>query len=450
MLPYVISLTTVVPLLLTPFPPIQDLPAIAASFQGIITPGDIWEVGDPLCHSWLFYLAGAGLSKLVGPWSAGVMLLGLAAIAFPLSCVALARARGSDPIFTAIAATPLSWNTPFVMGFLPFQLSISLAIAAISVTLRRKTMPGAVVTAIIFSLLVYELHLLGLVALGIGLMAMERRWRAALALAPFILFSLFSFTGKEGTIEVVQSEALFIERFAYLLLSLGPSSVLTIFDVLNPLVLVIAFLLYLRSHPYKQPLTYIFITYLILASFLPDLIRNPPVIMPVSRYLSFFAALIIASVNPQPMRILVLIGAFTLVSLAHATIVFKVEGDRLLPQAQAICELPENQVVFAAPLHRRHSQSWLTTYSHIHLPFMYQVCGRGHTLAAFALKNAPVHLREGPDLAVKYGPLSATVHYDIVISDDADVREYAGVTGLDTLRPCPFTLPWPWVCRLKP
>lgn len=444
------------------YPPVQDLPAHAAMIAVLSDPGGsvFWETAGPLTHSWLPYLLGAAAAPVAGAFGAAVLLLGLAAVAWPAAVLALSRAVRGDRVF-ALCAAGLAWGQVLVLGFVPFSLASAAALFGVALLSRPLSPPLTFMWSVASAFLVWSLHGMGLVALAAGVVLLVRPpGRAAVALAGLVPAGLVLVLSRDsgGGFEVAWGAETWHEHLTRLLLSLGPGSAAGAPDIMPALVVALASgLAFARRTPGGPPRAPAAALALFVAgaSLLPDLVLAPSIVLATTRFLPFFAGLALACAPrvTAPWRAAAV--TLAMLSLGWSTYLMRAEGARLAPEAAAIRDLEPGHRVLAAGAHRARDDSLLTSYSGIHLPMLYQAAGRGEVLAAFSHGDSPLRLRPEAaavvDLAgrdvVAYVRTGARV-CDRLLADAGDVPGFAEAVGADLLPPCEHPVPFPWVCKV--
>jgi hypothetical protein len=460
-----VALVALVPLLLTSVPPIQDLPAHAALVQALCWEGPLtlYETAGPFTHSWLFYLMGAALQPLLGAYGATVALLGVSVVGLPLGVAALARRLGGDPLI-ALAAAGIAWNRAIVMGFLPFTLSVAAALYALAFVLDVQGARRALVVAAA-SVLTWYLHAFGFAAFAVGVVVLTwSGWTrpsrqdalCALGLLPGV--ALYLASGAGGGLSGFVYEPLG-ERVARLVLFAGPASVTLLPELAAAGVVVVAVAAHARGraalpHPARRLLPLFGLFVLGTLSF-PDFVESPRIALLTSRFLPFFAALLLAS-TPLAHRIARVVAlSLAAVAIGASALVLQAEGQRLSEAAIRIAAVGPGGPVLGVTAHRPQADSLLRTYAALHLPFLVQARGTAEVLAPFSHPSMPVHLRPEAlsvaelsytDVVAYVGAGSAIAAR--VVSDGGDVAGFVEATGLDRLPPCGLHLPAPWLCRI--
>jgi hypothetical protein len=459
LLPWIVALLATLPVLVARFPPIQDLPAQAALIQHLAHPaaGSVYESAGPFAHGWAFYLAGAALAQATDAWTAARLLAALAAAALPLATLLLARALGSDRRF-ALAAAGLAWNQVLVLGFVPFALSMSAALAGTALVVRQPTALRAFGAAAVATVATWYLHSMGVAALALGVLLLvpgRRRVAALAGLAPSIALFLLSRSGGASLVGEWTFDAI-DDRLVNVLLVLGPASRLRLPDLL-PLAIPGAALLLIRRGwaDAGRERRLLVVAALVLGGLslvLPDHLSDPPLVLAHTRFLPFIAALLAAAVPSAPPRWTAAVLVAAALSLAWTAVVFRADGERSRPAAEPLCAMEPGHRLFNATLHRPAPGTLLTSYVDIHLPFLYQACGQGETLGPFTHAEMPVRLRADPARALHDAARSSWVAdgvrwCDRLVTDGGDVPRFLEVTHVAELPACPEALPAPWLCR---
>jgi hypothetical protein len=200
-----IFLLAAVPIVITPFPPVTDLPQhLAQTFLAIRAAADpagpyliLWGAPNTLIYAFLYPLAKLVPLEFLGR---AVLLFMTAAWIFAIFAAA---ARKKRPVESALLASLLLFNAPFYWGFLNFMTGFPFFVAWFFITTREKTGPQwrTVPLLVLGSALLYGSHILWFVvgAVWLGLISLLRRLpfrelvvRAA-ALIPVGLASLYWF-----------------------------------------------------------------------------------------------------------------------------------------------------------------------------------------------------------------------------------------------------------------
>lgn len=179
---------TALPLWLTRYLPIQDLPQHLAAIR-VLSDYDDPALGfsryfelDLFRTQYLaYYLAARALSLVVEVEVANRVLITLCIVGTPYALARLLRGLGRDPRF-ALAALPLSYNAHLILGFVNFLLAIPLALYGLAIAIEERRAPrtgraillGAVAVACFYAHVVPFAFL----ALGVVLVSVQRELRA--------------------------------------------------------------------------------------------------------------------------------------------------------------------------------------------------------------------------------------------------------------------------------
>jgi hypothetical protein len=461
---WVVALAASLPLWLVAFPPIQDLPAHAALIHALADPSStpLYTTSGALVHSWIPYGIGAFLARFVGAYTAAKVLLGIAVVGFPLALAALSRRLGGSPLIV-LAGIGLAWNLPVVLGFLPFVLSVSLALAWPALI---DGVQGAWKRAILTSIggiLVFWTHSFGLGAFALLTLIMNPPTNrhgliSAAGLVPgFLLLALQTATSAGSGPLVVSFEDPSI-RLLRLGASLGPAGSVPVAEIAATAMVLLAILFLAGSWkalPRRNRRILVVVAgALLLGLALPDHLESPRVVMLVSRFTPFLAAMLLAAVPVLPgIRTATVLALASVAFIAGATVLVA-EGRRIGPAAEAVIAVDPGQRILGLTGHRSHPGSVMTSYTGIHLPFLYQAFGRGEVLAPFSHTDMPVHLHhDAAEIAglsysdaVAYARAGAGL-CDAVLTDAGDMADFLDAAGLSALDQCGERLPDPWTCR---
>ncbi len=183
---------TALPLWLTKYLPIEDLPQHLAAVRVLHSYHDPHFGFEPYFELALFhtqylayYLAADGLSYLMDPELANRVLMTGCVISTPYALRSLLRALGREPRY-ALFALPLTYNAHLILGFFNFLWAIPLAFFGLSlcVAQRRNYTQARAVGLSALALVCFYCHIvpLSLFALGALLIAWQRDLRAMLRL----------------------------------------------------------------------------------------------------------------------------------------------------------------------------------------------------------------------------------------------------------------------------
>lgn len=166
-----------VPLWITPHPPMVDVPQHAAQiglWMRMDEPGasELYEL-NWFTPYLLGYSLARGAAELVGPRLGVKLVVSLAVLLLPLSVLSLARRSGGSP-WVALLAAPLGYGFCFYWGFLNYLFAIPLALFTLSAAFahseRRSLASGFVLAAL--ALLLFFGHILALGIAGLGALAL--------------------------------------------------------------------------------------------------------------------------------------------------------------------------------------------------------------------------------------------------------------------------------------
>ncbi|MDD9940940.1 MAG: hypothetical protein OXU20_07890 [Myxococcales bacterium] len=189
---------SVIPLWLTPYPPLQDLPQHLAAIRVLHSYDDpaygfaqFFELHPFRTQYLAYYFVADLLSHLFDVRVANLVLLSTAIAAIPYGVRAVARGLGADGL-GAWLALPLTYNAHLILGFFNFIAGISLSLfgLALALSLRRRMQRRTAVTFAVVAALCFLTHVVpfAFLALGSVLIALGRPVRVvvmrALPLAP--------------------------------------------------------------------------------------------------------------------------------------------------------------------------------------------------------------------------------------------------------------------------
>lgn len=206
------------PALVFAYLPMTDLPqheAIASILEhhGDPSYGFAGHYAVDLFHTpyLLPYLLMLGFGKVMSLSAAMHVTVFLTVLAYPVGIVVLLRAAGK-PCWLALLAMPLTYNRALFWGFLNFNLSIGLAIAAFALYVdpRRSHLRSAIQILLIAAAVLSHVYglamLVGLVALYAmcgGLSHLRARWPSLLPLVVGIALWAWSAGGSRGYGETI-------------------------------------------------------------------------------------------------------------------------------------------------------------------------------------------------------------------------------------------------------
>ena len=175
-------------------PPLQDLPFHVATLRlihSIHDPAygfaDVYRTALLHTEYILYYVVGDLLAYLLGVKFAHVALVCLYLAGMPLSMAVLLRAMGKDSRL-ALLMVPLSVNTMFCLGLLPFVWGFPLMLLGVAVAVRhyerptRRTGVGlAVMTVLVFFAHVVPFAIFGVACLALFPWTKPHRWLVSAA-----------------------------------------------------------------------------------------------------------------------------------------------------------------------------------------------------------------------------------------------------------------------------
>jgi hypothetical protein len=182
---FICAIATALPLFVTRYLPITDLPehiAAIATLRHWFDPA--WNVEGTYALSlgkteYLFYHAvGALLAVPLGDAeNASRVLLALVAIAFPYSARALLRARGGDERLSILACTAF-WSRPLRIGFVPYVASVPCVLFLLALLSRQLVAPTRkrMIMLVLGSMALFYVHVSGFVlfaSISVALVALD-------------------------------------------------------------------------------------------------------------------------------------------------------------------------------------------------------------------------------------------------------------------------------------
>ncbi len=185
-----LALASALPLLLVRYPPIEDLPQHLAAVRVLHDFHDpqlgfsrFFEL-DLLRTQYLTYYLGADLLAYVMNVELAVKLLTAASlVAVPYAARSLLQALGKDGR-VALLLLPLTYNAHLILGFFNFELAIPLSLygVALAVRQRRSYSRARALGLGVLALVCFCAHVVpfALMALGVGLVSLQRSLRATL------------------------------------------------------------------------------------------------------------------------------------------------------------------------------------------------------------------------------------------------------------------------------
>lgn len=213
----VLGLVTLVPMFVTPFLPLADLPANAA--QGALIPSILFDSKSLAAYHykiqwapvpyWSTHLIVALLSPVFGGLAAAKMLVGLVVLGFPLAVMRVLIALGRDARL-GVWAFLLSWDHNVYAGWNAYMLGMSIALVGVAWLLEADT-PRAALRVAVLSAVVAVTHVQAVAYFGLMCVALAlvRRplvkalWLHAIACSGFALtvvpWLLGRWTGQPAT-----------------------------------------------------------------------------------------------------------------------------------------------------------------------------------------------------------------------------------------------------------
>lgn len=182
-----LAVASTVPIWLVDHPPIQDLPQHLATIRVLhdyskpeLAFATYFTTALGKTQYLTYYFAVHLLAFPFGVFLANKLFISLSLIAIPYSARALGRRLGADP-WNALLVLPLVWSSQLILGFVNFVAAIPLLLwgLALAVDLKETfSWKRAGVVAVI-TVLAFYTHVVpfGILALGVGLVALGRDWR---------------------------------------------------------------------------------------------------------------------------------------------------------------------------------------------------------------------------------------------------------------------------------
>ncbi len=183
---------TALPLWLTRYLPIEDLPQHVAAIRVLHSYADpafslqrYFELDLFRTQYLAYYFAAHLLSFLVDVELANRLVFTLCVVGTPLALAALVGSLGRDPRL-ALLSLPLAYNAHLILGFANFLLGIALMFVGLTLAVqqrRQRSQARSVLLAVV-ALTCFYAHVVPFAFLGLGvaLIALQRELRALLAL----------------------------------------------------------------------------------------------------------------------------------------------------------------------------------------------------------------------------------------------------------------------------
>jgi hypothetical protein len=178
------------PLWAAKYLPIQDLPQHLAAIRVLHSFGDgqfdfarYFELQLFRTQYLGYYLAAHLLSYVFDLELANRILISACVAGIPYASRSLLRSLDRDERF-ALFALPLTYNAHLILGFVNFLMAIALALWGLSLAVRLHSAfkPSRAIGLALLALACFYAHVVpfALLALGVGLIALGRDWRATL------------------------------------------------------------------------------------------------------------------------------------------------------------------------------------------------------------------------------------------------------------------------------
>jgi hypothetical protein len=139
-----LSLLLLLPLAVTQFPPVLDYPNHLARLFILARAGTdpvldgMWQPHWAIIPDLGIDLIGPPLVRLLGPYPAGKVLLGLALLAPLWGAVAYSRAAFGERLYWPMTAALTAYGIVFALGFMNYLLALGLALAAAGLWRRLR------------------------------------------------------------------------------------------------------------------------------------------------------------------------------------------------------------------------------------------------------------------------------------------------------------------------
>lgn len=197
----VLGLVTLVPMFVTPFLPLADLPANAA--QGALLPSILFDSKSLAAYHykiqwapvpyWSTHLLVALLAPVFGGLLAAKMLVAVVVLGFPLAIMRVLVALGRDPRL-GVWAFLLSWDHNVYAGWNAYMLGMTLALVGVAWLMEAET-PRAALRVAVLSAVIAVTHVQAVAYFGLTCVALAliRRplvkalWIHAIACSGFVL-----------------------------------------------------------------------------------------------------------------------------------------------------------------------------------------------------------------------------------------------------------------------